>query len=123
MALEAIRRRRRWRSGAPRLAFAAAEARCQAAHRSPHCMGSRRRTRRAPVPTDRAGHRPADGPGARASARRADGARADAGARAMSWLNLDPTKQRRAPPGKRVVTLSPSQIRWLGALLLSTQLP
>src|SRR5262252_5102574 len=41
----------------------------------------------------------------------------------MSWLQLHPTKQRRAPPGKRVVTLSPSQIRWLGALLLSTQLP
>ena len=35
-----------------------------------------------------------------------------------------PTKQRRAPPGPaRVVTLSPSQIRWLGALLLATQLP
>src|SRR5580765_3006294 len=33
------------------------------------------------------------------------------------------TKQRRAPPGRRVVTLSPSQIRWLGALLLATQLP
>ena len=41
----------------------------------------------------------------------------------MSWLKLHPTKQRRAPAGKRVVTLSPSQIRWLGALLLSTQLP
>ncbi|HET7032605.1 MAG TPA: DUF3488 and transglutaminase-like domain-containing protein [Casimicrobiaceae bacterium] len=41
----------------------------------------------------------------------------------MSWLQLHPTKQRRAPQGKRVVTLSPSQIRWLGALLLSTQLP
>ena len=38
-----------------------------------------------------------------------------------SWLH--PTKQRRAPQGKRVVTLSPTQIRWLGALLLSTQLP
>ena len=38
-----------------------------------------------------------------------------------TWLH--PTKQRRAPPGKRVVTLSPSQIRWLGALLLATQLP
>ena len=33
------------------------------------------------------------------------------------------TKQRRAAPGRRVVTLSPSQIRWLGALLLATQLP
>ena len=41
----------------------------------------------------------------------------------MSWLRLHPTKQRRAPQGKRAVTLSPSQIRWLGALLLSTQLP
>ncbi len=39
----------------------------------------------------------------------------------MTWLH--PTKQRRAPPGRRVVTLSPSQIRWLGALLLATQLP
>jgi len=38
-----------------------------------------------------------------------------------SWLHS--AKQRRAPQGKRVVTLSPSQIRWLGALLLSTQLP
>jgi transglutaminase-like putative cysteine protease len=38
-----------------------------------------------------------------------------------TWLH--PTKQRRAPPGRRVVTLSPSQIRWLGALLLATQLP
>jgi transglutaminase-like putative cysteine protease len=41
----------------------------------------------------------------------------------VSWIRLHPTKQRRAPQGKRVVTLSPSQIRWLGALLLSTQLP
>ena len=41
----------------------------------------------------------------------------------MSWLRLHPAKQRRAPQGKRAVTLSPSQIRWLGALLLSTQLP
>jgi transglutaminase-like putative cysteine protease len=38
-----------------------------------------------------------------------------------TWLH--PTKQRRAPQGRRVVTLSPSQIRWLGALLLATQLP
>jgi len=41
----------------------------------------------------------------------------------VSLLRLHPAKQRRAPSGKRVVTLSPSQIRWLGALLLSTQLP
>jgi hypothetical protein len=39
----------------------------------------------------------------------------------MTWLH--PTKQRRAPAGRRIVTLSPSQIRWLGALLLATQLP
>jgi hypothetical protein len=32
-------------------------------------------------------------------------------------------RQRRAPPGRRVVTLSPAQIHWLGALLLATQLP
>lgn len=31
--------------------------------------------------------------------------------------------QRRATPGRRTVTLSPAQIRWLGALLLATQLP
>jgi transglutaminase-like putative cysteine protease len=33
------------------------------------------------------------------------------------------SKQRRAHPGRRVVTLSPTQVRWLGALLLATQLP
>src|SRR4029079_4081 len=38
-----------------------------------------------------------------------------------TWLH--PTKQRRAPAGKRVVTLSPTQIRWLGTLLLATQVP
>ena len=32
-------------------------------------------------------------------------------------------QQRRARSGRRVVTLSPAQIRWLGALLLATQLP
>jgi len=33
------------------------------------------------------------------------------------------SRQRRTPPGRRVVTLSPGQLRWLGALLLATQLP
>ena len=33
------------------------------------------------------------------------------------------SKQRRAPVARRVVTLAPAQIRWLGALLVATQLP
>ena len=38
-----------------------------------------------------------------------------------SWTYL--TKQRRASAGRRDDTLSPTQVRWLGALLLATQLP
>src|SRR5262249_3540102 len=117
------RRRRRRRPRAPRLECASDESRCEAAHCAAHRVGSRRGTHCTSVSIDRAGNRPADGPGSRASARGVDGARVDAGALLMSWLRLHPTKQRRAPEGKRVVTLSPSQIRWLGALLLSTQLP
>ncbi len=60
--------------------------------------------------------------GTRASPRRADRARADARAHAMTHGCIRRSSAARAP-GRRVVTLSPSQLRWLGALLLATQLP
>jgi transglutaminase-like putative cysteine protease len=41
----------------------------------------------------------------------------------MSAANLFFTKQRRAPPAPGDDTLSTSQVRWLGSLLLATQLP
>ncbi len=41
----------------------------------------------------------------------------------MSTRNLFFTKQRRAPPARGDDTLSTYQVRWLGALLLATQLP
>ena len=41
----------------------------------------------------------------------------------MSAANLFFTKQRRAPPAPGDDTLSTGQVRWLGSLLLATQLP